>query len=128
MFPFLSNNFAVTSAKVVPKKSHSFLPYSLTMKKSGYVYIMVSGTNGTLYIGVTSDLVKRIWQHRTGVIDGFTSTYGCKTLVYFEVFADIADAIAREKAMKKWNRTWKLKRINVFNPKWRDLWPDIAEP
>ncbi|MEQ8319436.1 MAG: GIY-YIG nuclease family protein [Rhodospirillales bacterium] len=98
------------------------------MKKSGCVYIMASGMNGTLYIGVTSDLVKRVWEHRTDPVDGFTAKYGCKKLVYFEQFDDITAAIVREKAMKKWNRIWKLKRINAFNPTWRDLWFDIATP
>jgi putative endonuclease len=98
------------------------------MSKPGYVYIMASGMNGTLYIGVTSDLIKRVWEHRTDAVDGFTSKYSCKSLVYFERFDDIEIAIAREKAMKKWNRMRKLKRINAFNPPWRDLWPDIAKP
>ena len=98
------------------------------MGKSGYVYIMTNRENGTLYIGVTSDLVKRVWQHRVGEVEGFTRKYDCKRLVYFECFDDISTAIAREKAMKKWNRLWKLRCINTTNPNLHDLWPEIANP
>ena len=98
------------------------------MNKHGYVYIMASGLNGTLYIGVSSDLVKRIYEHRNGIVDGFTKKYNCKLLVFFEKYDDIRDAIAREKTMKKWNRAWKLKRIFQANPDWHDLWDDISNP
>ena len=98
------------------------------MSKHGYVYIMASGLNGTLYIGVTSDLVKRVYEHRNGIVDGFTKKYNCKLLVYFENHEGIHDAISREKAMKKWKRAWKLKRIFETNPDWRDLWEDISNP
>ena len=74
------------------------------MEKRGYVYIMASARNGTLYIGVTSDLVKRVWEHREGVVPGFTKSYGCKMLVWFEAHDDIQDARYRELQMKKWNR------------------------
>ena len=84
-----------------------------------------SKRNGTLYIGVTSDLVKRGWEHRTDVVEGFTKRYGVHTLVYFEVCEDMISAIAREKQLKKWNRAWKLRLIEEHNPAWRDLWADI---
>jgi len=97
------------------------------MEKHGYVYIMASGRNGTLYIGVTSNLVKRAWEHREGTVDGFTKKYQCKMLVWYQVFDDMATAIATEKAMKKWNRSWKVRRIVQMNPDWCDLWSDITE-
>lgn len=96
------------------------------MARPGYVYIMTNRPNGTLYIGVTSDLVKRVYEHRTGAASGFTKRYGLKQLVYFEAHADIATAIAREKAMKFWRRAWKVKRIDDMNPAWRDLFDEIA--
>ncbi|MCG8511296.1 MAG: GIY-YIG nuclease family protein [Rhodospirillales bacterium] len=96
------------------------------MTKPGYVYILASGKNGTLYIGVTSDLVARVWQHKQAEVEGFTKRYDIKTLVYFEVFDSIEDAIAREKAMKKWRRAWKIRHIEKANPDWRDLYDEIA--
>lgn len=98
------------------------------MEKQGFVYILASRRNGTLYTGVTSDLVRRVWEHREGVSPGFTKRYGCKTLVYFEIFDDIGDAIQREKAIKEWKRAWKLRLIEGANPTWRDLWDDICAP
>lgn len=98
------------------------------MDKQGYVYIMTNKPDGVLYIGVTSNLVKRVFEHRNGLVDGFTSKYNCKLLVYYEQFDDIRFAIAREKAMKKWNRSWKRRRINEMNPEWQDLWNDISSP
>jgi putative endonuclease len=95
--------------------------------KRGYVYIMASGRNGTLYIGVTSDLVKRIWEHWSGVVPGFTRKYGCKTLVWYEAHDDLQDARLRELQMKKWKRLWKLSTIEIMNPDWRDLYPDVVE-
>ena len=91
------------------------------MEYSGVVYIMASRRNGTIYIGVTSDLPKRVWQHREGLIDGFTKTYGCKMLVWFERHDTIEAAILREKQMKEWRRAWKLRRIEEMNPDWNDL-------
>ena len=90
------------------------------------VYIMASKRNGTLYIGVTSNLLQRVWQHREGVVDGFTNTYDVKMLVWYEQHESMESAIRREKAMKKWNRAWKLKVIEATNPAWRDLWNDIT--
>ncbi|MBA16163.1 MAG: endonuclease [Sphingomonas sp.] len=95
------------------------------MEKRGYVYIMASGRNGTLYIGVTSDLVKRAWQHHEGAIEGFTKRYGCKHLVWFEVHDRIDSAIRREKQMKEWRRAWKLREIEEMNPDWHDLFPTL---
>jgi putative endonuclease len=92
--------------------------------KQPRVYILSSKRNGTLYIGVTSDLVKRGWD-RTGVAEGFTKKHGVHTLVYFELCEDMISAIAREKQLKKWNRAWKLRLIEERNPAWRDLWADI---
>ena len=96
------------------------------MEKRGYVYIMASARNGTLYIGVTSDLLKRAWEHREGIAAGFTKRYGCKLLVWFEVHDRIDDAILREKQMKEWRRAWKLRQIEAMNPDWRDLFPTLA--
>ena len=95
------------------------------LEKRGYVYIMASARNGTLYIGVTSDLVKRVWEHRESVVPGFTNRYGCKMLVWFEVHEDIQDARYRELKMKKWNRLWKLSEIEKLNPDWNDLFETI---
>ena len=95
------------------------------MDKPGYVYIMASRRNGTIYIGVTSDLPKRIWQHRTGAIEGFTKETGCKILVWFETFDSIESARGGELPMKKWNRAWKLKRIEEKNPDWNDLFESL---
>ena len=96
------------------------------MEKRGYVYIMASKPNGTLYIGVTSDLLKRVWEHREDVIDGFTRRYGCKLLVWFEVHDRIENAIQREKQMKEWRRAWKVRRIVETNPDWQDLYPTLV--
>jgi len=93
--------------------------------KDPAVYILASKYNGTLYIGVTSDLVKRAWQHRNGVTHGFTKRYGVHRLVYYETAPDMASAITREKQLKKWRRAWKIKLIEQSNPAWDDLWPSI---
>ena len=96
------------------------------MEKRGYVCIMASRRNGTLYIGVTSDLAKRVWEHREGRIDGFTKRYGCKVLVWFSVFGSLESAIRREKQMKEWQRAWKLRVIEEMNPDWNDLFESIC--
>jgi putative endonuclease len=93
---------------------------------AAHVYILVSRRNGTLYIGVTSDLVRRIHEHREGLGDGFTKRYGIKRLVYFEAYDDIARAIQREKTMKHWSRAWKLELIESRNPDWDDLYDAIV--
>ncbi len=84
--------------------------------KAPAVYLLASARNGTLYAGVTSNLVQRIWQHREGVVEGFTHRYGVKTLVWYEQHETMQSAIAREKAIKKWNRAWKLALIEKANP------------
>jgi putative endonuclease len=81
---------------------------------------------GTLYVGVTSDLVRRIWQHREGFVAGFTKTYGVKRLVWLETHGDIMAAITREKQLKKWKRAWKIQLIQSINPEWRDLYEDFT--
>ncbi len=86
---------------------------------------MASGRNGTVYVGVTSDLVTRVFQHRTGMLPGFTSRHGCKSLVYFQLHADMAGAIAREKQIKGGSRARKIALIEAINPTWRDLYEDI---
>ena len=95
------------------------------MQKGGWVYIMTNRRGGTLYIGVTSDLVKRTSQHRAGETQGFTRTYWLKQLVYFERHEDIVYAITREKVLKKWRRAWKVELIETENPDWRDLCESI---
>ena len=96
------------------------------MTKQPAVYILASRRNGTLYIGVTSDLVKRVWEHKQDLVGGFTKQYGVHTLVYFELHANMESAIEREKQLKKWNRAWKLELIEKENPGWEDLWPSIC--
>jgi putative endonuclease len=95
--------------------------------KQYYVYILASKKNGTLYLGVTSDLVKRIYQHKQSIIDSFTKKYNVHYLVYYEVYQDIEEAILREKQMKKWNRIWKIRRIEEMNPEWKDLYNEIVQ-
>jgi putative endonuclease len=87
---------------------------------------MASARNGTLYIGVTQDLPKRVWEHREGVIDGFTKRYGCKMLVWFEAYDDLQEARQREVRLKKWNRIWKLRLIEDMNPDWCDLYETLT--
>ena len=89
------------------------------------VYILASKKNGTLYIGVTSDLVKRCYEHRQDMIEGFTRKYQVHTLVYYESHNVVNEAITREKQIKKWNRIWKIRLIEEKNPQWRDLYADI---
>ena len=92
-----------------------------------YTYILASQRNGTLYLGVTSNLTKRIWQHKNEVIDGYTKKYIVKRLVYFEQFENVDDAITREKRLKRWERKWKLELIEKRNPNWNDLYDDICK-
>lgn len=96
------------------------------MDKVSYVYIMASRRYGTLYTGVTSDLIRRVWQHREGLGEGFTREYNVKQLVWFEQHSDIYSAITREKQIKKWEREWKIRLIQKTNPLWRDLFSDIC--
>jgi putative endonuclease len=96
------------------------------MNKTYYVYILASQRYGTLYIGVTSDLVKRTWQHKEGLVDGFTKKYKVSQPVWYEAHEDVTAAITREKQIKKWSRAWKIDLIQEKNPQWRDLYPDIV--
>jgi putative endonuclease len=89
------------------------------------VYILASKRNGTLYIGVTSDLVKRIWDHRNDAVEGFTQRYGVHLLVWYELHEDMTSAMEREKQLKEWKRKWKLELIERVNPGWQDLYPTI---
>ena len=89
------------------------------------VYILASRRNGTLYVGVTSNLSRRIWEHKAGVVDGFSKRYGVHMLVYAELHATMEEAILREKRIKAWRRAWKLKLIEDANPTWRDLFSEI---
>jgi len=91
-----------------------------------YVYLLASRKHGTLYLGVTRDIVRRGHEHRTKAVDGFTSRYGVDKLVWFEIYDDIASAIAREKELKKWRRVWKIRLIEEQNPGWVDLYPGIS--
>jgi putative endonuclease len=94
--------------------------------KQYYVYILTSKKDGVLYIGVTSELIGRTWQHKEGVFEGFSKKYWVKKLVYFEVYEEIEQAILREKQLKKWNRAWKIRLIEEKNPEWKDLYEEIA--
>ena len=97
------------------------------MERLFAVYMMASGPNGTLYLGVTSNLPKRVWEHREGLVDGFTRQYAVKDLVWYEIHENAIAAITREKQLKKWNRLWKLDLVNKTNPEWRDLYRDICQ-
>lgn len=97
------------------------------MNRQPAVYLLASGKNGTLYIGVTSDLVKRVWQHREHVnASSFTDSYDITQLVWYELHDTMESAILREKQLKKWNRAWKLRLIEEANPRWADLWESIC--
>ncbi len=90
------------------------------------VYILASQRNGTLYVGVTSELAKRVWQHKEGFVEGFTREHNIKLLVWYELHDSAEGAITREKQIKKWNRAWKLRLIEESNPYWNDLYPQIC--
>jgi putative endonuclease len=96
------------------------------MSEQYYVYILASRKHGTLYIGVTNDLIRRVHQHKMKVVRGFTKRYNVNLLVYFEIFDDPLSAITREKQLKKWNREWKIQLIESKNPNWVDLWPTLT--
>lgn len=91
-----------------------------------YVYILASKKNGTLYVGITSDLIKRVYQHKNGMISGFTKKYKVNKLMYFEQYEDISEAIKREKQLKGWRRDWKLKLIEDNNPRWEDIFDTFS--
>ena len=92
------------------------------------VYILANRAHGTLYTGVTSNLVQRVWQHKGDLVEGFTKRYRVHRLVWFEAHASMDSAITREKGLKKWNRTWKIELIEKTNPTWADLYDEIANP
>ncbi|WP_428032230.1 GIY-YIG nuclease family protein [Ancylobacter sp.] len=92
----------------------------------GFVYLLTNRPNGTLYVGVTSDLVRRVWEHREGAVEGFTRRHGLKRLVYFERYDEIVLAIAREKAIKHWPRAWKVRLVHAGNLEWRDLYGEFV--
>ena len=96
------------------------------MPKQPCVYILASRRNGTLYIGVTSALIKRVWEHKNAAVEGFTKRYGVHMLVWFELHENMLNAIAREKALKEWKRKWKLDLIEATNPDWHDLYFDLV--
>jgi len=95
------------------------------MAKHPCVYILSSRRNGTLYVGVTSDLVKRVWEHKNDLVEGFTKRYGVHTLIWYEPHETMISAISREKAIKEWKRRWKLELNERSNPGWRDLYADL---
>jgi len=94
--------------------------------KNYYVYILASKPRGTIYIGMTSDLIRRVYEHKNGLVEGFTKEYGVKTLVYYETYNSVEEAIKREKQLKKWNRIWKIEMIENHNRDWRDLYCDLG--
>ena len=96
------------------------------MEKQPAIYILASGYNGTLYIGVTSHLIQRVWQHKQDLVEGFTKKYGVHFLVYYEMHEEMLAAIQREKQLKKWNRQWKINLIEKMNPAWKDLWEELV--
>lgn len=95
------------------------------MKSNSYVYILSSKKNGTLYVGESDDLIKRIYEYKNDFVEGFTKKYQIHTLVYYEVHEEIMRAILREKQIKKWNRGWKIALFTDSNPEWKDLYPEI---
>jgi putative endonuclease len=102
--------------------------HDANMNKQPCVYMLSSQRNGTLYIGVTSDLIKRVYQHRMGMLDGFTKRYGIHMLVWYEIHEIMESAILREKQLKKWSRIAKIRLIEQQNLTWQDLWPELASP
>jgi putative endonuclease len=96
------------------------------MKENFYVYIHASQRRGTLYVGVTSNLIKRVYEHNSGLVDGFTKHYGVHRLVYSEIVENAESALMREKQIKKWKRVWKLKLIEECNPEWKDLYDSLT--
>jgi putative endonuclease len=95
------------------------------MKENFYIYILASQRRGTLYVGVTSNLTKRVYEHKRGLADGFTKQYGVHRLVYYEIAEDAEAALTRERQIKKWNRAWKLRLIEEHNPEWEDLYSSL---
>ena len=100
-------------------------PESALVVKQPAIYILTNRPNGVLYVGVTSDLIKRVWQHRNDAVEGFSQRYQLHLLVHFERHQSMIEAIEREKELKKWRREWKVALVEKANPEWRDLWPDL---
>ncbi|WP_229266825.1 GIY-YIG nuclease family protein [Leptospira sp. severe_002] len=100
----------------------------MSQERSCWVYVLASKIGGTLYIGVTNDLVKRVYQHKEGLVEGFTERHDVHRLVYFEQHSEIEAAIRREKRLKKWKREWKIRLVEESNPNWVDLYWSIAQP
>ncbi len=100
----------------------------MSIERSYWVYILASQVGGTLYIGVTNNLVRRVYEHKMDVVPGFTRKYSIHQLVYYEQFSDVENAIRREKRLKKWSREWKIQLVEKSNPRWLDLYPEIAVP
>lgn len=96
------------------------------MEKAGFVYIMASRRNGTIYLGVTSDLPRRAWEHRNDLVEGFSKKYGCHLLVWYEAYDGIEEARQRELRMKEWKRAWKVREIEGLNPDWADLFDTLT--
>lgn len=96
-----------------------------SMAKHPCVYLMASRRNGTLYVGVTSDLIKRVWEHKNNIVEGFTKRYGIHVLVWYELHPTMESAIQREKALKEWKRAWKLELIEKVNSQWQDLYSNL---
>ena len=109
-----------------PKHAPDSDPGEASVNKQTAVYILASKRNGTLYIGVTSDLIKRIWEHKNNMVEGFTKRYGVHQLVWYEVHESVESAIVREKRLKEWKRKWKLELIESSNPHWQDLYNTIV--
>jgi putative endonuclease len=117
--PSLSRIFSFLS---FPRRRESSI---ILLMKNYFVYILANKRNGTLYIGVTNDLVRRMYEHNNSIVDGFTKKYNIKILVYYEMTENIMSAIEREKNLKRWNRKWKLDLIEKENPEWKDLTFDL---
>jgi putative endonuclease len=126
----LAHGFRVLRVAKPRNDEAAQLLYTFPMARFEFiaVYIVTNKRNGTLYLGVTSNLPQRAYQHREGEIDGFSRQYGCKQLVWFEHYEEITAAIAREKELKKWRRAWKIDLIEKLNPQWRDLADDFSNP
>ena len=102
-------------------------PTTFFMARYYYVYIVTNRPNGTLYMGVTNDLIRRVAEHREGRVEGFTKKYGLNRLVYYEIFENVSAAISREKRLKTWLRAWKVRLIRGMNPEWTDLWDGLLD-
>src|SRR5882757_5255461 len=120
-------NFVSVATPSWPGLSRPSTSCRIRRLPGGWVYILTNRPNGILYVGVTSDIVRRIYEHRSGFVAGFTKRYGLKRLVYFEQFDDIRDAIQREHNIKHWSRAWKVRKIVAVNPNWDDLFDTIVQ-